>query len=242
MRGLILALQFLTRLPTPQVEDFRADDLARASPWFPAVGLIVGALLAGAQVLGTPANPWLGALSALVFWVWVTGALHLDGLADLCDALGASHRDRDRFFEVLRDPHLGSFGVIALVLALLSKLVLLALIAAAPSAWALLLLAPAWARLGPLVWTLVLPPIHPGMGERFAWQPARSWAWLWALCLFAASALLCPALITAPLWIAGWTWFLHRRLNGQCGDALGAGVEIVEIGLLLCAAVHANLS
>lgn len=63
MRSLILAIQFLTRLPTPQVRDFQADDLARAAVWFPLVGLLVGALVAAALALGARIDPWLGA-----FW------------------------------------------------------------------------------------------------------------------------------------------------------------------------------
>ena len=91
MRGLILAVQFLTRLPTPALKDFRAEQLAGAIVWFPLVGLLLGGLVAGAAWLGGRVDPWLGALLALAVWVGVTGALHLDGLADLADARGG-HR------------------------------------------------------------------------------------------------------------------------------------------------------
>jgi adenosylcobinamide-GDP ribazoletransferase len=64
-----------------------------------------------------------------LLWIAVTGGLHLDGLADLSDAMGAAHHSRERFFEVLKDPHVGSFGVIALICAICSKLVLLMLLA-----------------------------------------------------------------------------------------------------------------
>src|SRR3546814_16737660 len=81
--------------------------------WFPAVGLIVGALVAGAGWAGARIDPWTGALAALILWVAVTGALHLDGLGDIADGSGAAHKDRERLLAVLGDPHAGSFAVVA---------------------------------------------------------------------------------------------------------------------------------
>lgn len=235
LRGIVLATQFLTRLPTPQVRDFQPEDLTRSAAWFPGVGLIIGALLAGLAALMHSLHPALAALVLLLLWVWVTGGLHLDGLADLSDALGAAHRDPQRFLEVLRDPHLGSFGVMALVLALLSKLVLLALLPR--EALPALLLVPAWARLGPLIWVSTLPPLHAGMGDRFAWWPERNSSRLWGLALFAASAAFAPQLLVAPLILLAWGFFLKRRLGGQCGDALGAGIEVTELCLIMILAL-----
>jgi len=232
MRGLILAIQFLTRLPTPTLVDFKQDDLARAAIWFPLVGGLLGGLIAGAVWLGAWVDPWLGALLGLLAWVGLTGALHLDGLADLADALGAAHGDRERLLAVLADPHLGVFGVTALALQLLSKLVLLMLLAKSGLIWPLILI-PAWARLGPLLWAR-LPSIKPGMGERFAWNIGWGGVGLWGTLLALASAWA-PALLAAPLLILGWRAYLRARLGGMTGDALGAGVEWVESGLLLLA-------
>jgi adenosylcobinamide-GDP ribazoletransferase len=131
MRGLILAFVFLTRLPMPALKDFRPEEQARCVVWFPLVGLVVGSLVGLALWAGAHINPWLGALLGLTAWVWITGGLHLDGLADLADALGAAHRDRERFLAVLSDPHLGAFGAMALFLQLAAKLVLLMLAAQA---------------------------------------------------------------------------------------------------------------
>ncbi|MDP2432167.1 MAG: adenosylcobinamide-GDP ribazoletransferase [Pseudomonadota bacterium] len=230
MRALILAIQFLTRLPTPTLADFKAEELARAAIWFPLVGLLLGALVAAAVWLGTQVDPWLGALLGLLAWISLTGALHLDGLADLADALGAAHGDKDRLLAVLADPHLGVFGVTALVAQLLSKLVLLMLLAKAGLFWPLLLI-PAWARLGPLLWAR-LPSIKPGLGERFAWNIGLGGVSLWAT-LLALASIQAPALLAAPLLILGWRAYLRARLGGMTGDALGAGVEWVESGLLL---------
>ncbi|UTH76175.1 adenosylcobinamide-GDP ribazoletransferase [Chromobacterium sp. IIBBL 290-4] len=232
MRGLILAVQFLTRLPTPQLKDFKPEWLTDSARWFPAVGVIVGALLLASLSVGARIDPWLAALLALVCWVAVTGGLHLDGLADLADALGASHRSRERFFEVLKDPHLGSFGVLSLLLAVIAKLVLLMLLAkSGQPAWGLLLI-PAWARAFAVAWSASLPAIAPGSGERFAWR--RDWAGMGLnlAALLALSAWLAPALLLAPLAGLSWRAFLKRRLGGMTGDCLGAGVELCEIALL----------
>ncbi len=245
MRGLILAVQFLTRLPTPRLADFQAGELAASVAWFPLVGLLLGGLVAAAAWLGGLLDPWLGALLALALWVGVTGALHLDGLADLADALGAAHRPgdtearREKLLAVLADPHMGVFGGVALAMQLLAKLVLL-MLAVKAGAYLALLLIPAWARWGVLVWSR-LPSIKPGFGERFAWRVSTGLVLVWAVSLAGAS-LVAPSLLAGPLLAAAWRAFLIRRLGGMTGDALGAGVEWLETGLLLCVAILGKIA
>jgi adenosylcobinamide-GDP ribazoletransferase len=165
--------------------------------------------------------------------VWVTGALHLDGLSDLTDALGAAHANEERFFTVLSDPHVGSFGVVALILQLLAKLILLTLLAYADmSAWWLVFVA-AWARLGAAWWSLSLPSIKPGLGETFAWQGKASQLWWGAGLLTVASLILSPLLLSALVPVLLWRVWLQWRLGGQTGDALGAGIELNESVTLL---------
>ncbi|MCW4454334.1 adenosylcobinamide-GDP ribazoletransferase [Flavobacterium sp. MXW15] len=231
VRELILAVQFLTRLPTPQVRDFRAEDLTRSARWFPLVGLLIGAALL-LPLWALEARPWLAAVLALLAWVWITGALHLDGLGDVADALGAAHRSPERFLEVLKDPHLGVFGVVAIVMQLLLKVVLLAELAGSP--WLCgIVLVPAWCRWATLLWSRTLPPLQAGMAERFAWQLGIWPLLLWAPLLGALSLWLAPplllALLLAPLGIAYW----RRRLGGISGDCLGASTEVMETLLLL---------
>lgn len=243
MRSLILAIQFLTRLPTPQLKTFDPAWLADSARWFAPVGLLVGGVVAAGWLAGSLVDAWLAALLALVLWVWVTGGLHLDGLADLADALGAAHRDRNRFLAVLKDPHVGSFGVLALGLALLSKLVLLHGLAQQPSAnVAVLILVPAWARLGAVAWSACLPPLAPGSGERFAWRTHWPTFWAAVVGLAAASAWAAPVLLAAPLVLAGWGLYLYRRLGGITGDCLGAGIEVSETFLLLLALLGPRLA
>jgi adenosylcobinamide-GDP ribazoletransferase len=238
MRGLLLAVQFLTRLPTPQVRDFAPEQLARSACWFPVVGALVGVIVALAAALGARIDPWLGALAATVAWVAVTGALHLDGLADLADALGAAHRSRERFLDVLRDSHVGSFGAIALVVAIAAKLVLLAIVLGRAPDPALLAsslaMIGAWARYGAVLWSRTLPPLAPGLAERFAWRASALELWAWGaaqLALGLAAGLAWS--LAAPLALGAWWLYLRFRVGGMSGDCLGAGVELTEIALLL---------
>ncbi len=236
MRALILAIQFLTRLPTPQVSNFTRDELSLTAPWFPAVGIVIGFFIAAAILTGAYIDPWLGALFGVITWTWITGALHLDGLADLVDALGAAHRDPQRLLQVMRDPHVGSFGVIALILQLLSKLVLLQLCIAHDKL--LLFLIPlicAWSRTGALAWSAWLPALHTGNGETFAWKISTRTIIVNAIILMILSAAFLPTLLIAPCVLAIWWLFLRYRLGGMSGDCLGAGIELTETLLLLIA-------
>ncbi len=238
MKGFIIALQFMTRLPMPRLVVSDAE-FAASMRWFPATGLVVGLIVAAAAWTGLRIDSWVGALCALAAWIFVTGALHLDGLADMADASGAAHKSRDRILEVLADPHVGSFGVVALVLQLLAKLVLLhALLDAA--LWPALILIPFAARIGPLAWTRWLPPLHEGLAARFRTAIRLQDLLLWVALLVGLSWGV-PALLATPLLIALWDARVKHLLGGINGDAHGAGIELVETGLLAAALIAGRL-
>ena len=181
-----LALGFLTTLPV-RATPYAPDGLGKAAAWFPLVGLLLGLLLAALHA----AALWLfGPLPAAVLlvavWAGLTGGLHLDGLADCCDGLLAPV-NRERRLEIMRDPRVGSFGVIGLVLALLAKTAAVYALSSAPpvglwagaGAWPgllpALLLAPPLAR-----WWILVAARQPaaragGRGSRFAAAAPRSW-------------------------------------------------------------------
>lgn len=230
MRGLLIAIGFLTRLPVPKA-DVSTDAFARSMRWFPAVGLIIGALLAVVAYGGALIDPWTGALLTLLCWVAVTGALHLDGLGDIADAAGAAHKDRERLLAVLSDSHVGSFGVVSIALQLLAKLVLLHGLIGRGDYLALGLV-PFAARIGPLLWTRYLPPLHQGLAALFdgAIRPFDLALWAAALLL---GAWFVPGLLATPILILLWGAWVLRRIGGISGDGHGAGIELVETGLLL---------
>ena len=122
--------------------------------------------------------------------------------------------------------------MVSLVLQLAGKLVMLMLLARNGQYWVLLLI-PAWARWGALVWAR-LPSLKPGLGAHFGLQTRQREIWAWCATLLALS-LSAPALCAVPVLIAMWRYFLLNRLGGMTGDLLGAGVELMEsCALLLC--------
>ncbi len=231
MKRLVVAFGFLTRLPMPRVA---ADmtDFAAAIRCYPVVGLAIGGLVALAGWAGALADPWVGALAALAAWVAVTGALHLDGLSDLADGCGAAHGDRNRLLSVMADPHVGSFGVVAIVMQLLAKLVLLHGVVT----WWPVILVPFAGRIGPLVWARWLPPLREGLGSAVAGAVRVRDVAGWAMVLAGAVAVA-PPLVVAPVLVGTWWIWLKHEIGGVSGDCHGAGIELVETGLLLALVV-----
>lgn len=230
MKGLVIATQFLTRLPTPRM-NVGDRDFAQSMRWFPAVGAIIGAIVTGGAWSFAHIDPWIGALVALALWIGVTGALHLDGLGDIADASGAVHKGPERLLAVLADPHVGSFGVVAITLQLMAKLLLLHALIEADLLLPLVAV-PFAARIGPLVWTRLLPSLHEGLAARFrdAVRPVDIAIWSFAL---ASLAWFVPALLATPVLILLWARHALRKLGGISGDGHGAGIELVETGLML---------
>lgn len=236
MKGFVVALQFLTRLPLPGLNVSDAE-FAASMRWFPAVGVVVGGVVWFGSVPAAWLDPWVGAFTSLLCWVLMTGALHLDGLGDVADTAGAAHKDPERLRGVLADPHVGSFAVVAIGLQLLAKLVLIHALLGKVLPYVLLAV-PFAARIGPLVWARWLPPLHEGLGSRFRDAVRPIDLALWGVLLLVVSWFI-PGLLAAPVLIALWGWYLNRRLGGISGDGHGAGIELVETGLLFTVLVSA---
>jgi adenosylcobinamide-GDP ribazoletransferase len=143
LRHFLLALQFFTRIPvTGRLADwvgFSPAMLRASAAYFPAVGVVIGALVvfltaALMHYLPTAYAPLVAASLGTAWSVWLTGAFHEDGLADVADGLGGSY-DRERALTSMKDSRVGAFGAIAVVLALLGKVALLALLGAVGSLW-----------------------------------------------------------------------------------------------------------
>lgn len=243
VRLLGAALTTLTRLPWP-LPRLRADWLARAAKFFPLVGALVGAV-AGAAIWGAaqlwpaPVPALLGVGAALL----LTGALHEDGLADTADAAGA--RDRGRKLAIMKDPRLGVFGGLALIVVLGLKVAGLSSLSPGRAA-AALVAAGAVSRL----WAVVVMSRAGYAGDRdlarldhgiegprggevglavaFALLPLLLLDERAALAGLALSALA-AGLVAAPV---------CRALGGYSGDVLGAVIAASETAFLLGAAIR----
>jgi adenosylcobinamide-GDP ribazoletransferase len=191
-RALLLATRFLTRAPLPDPGAPEAGEAGQAVLYYPLVGLLLGGLLALLAGVLTSAPAPLAALLLVTLWVWGTGALHLDGLADCADAWVGGLGDRARTLAILKDPHLGVMGGVALMLALLAKYATLwVLLDMAANHLVALALIPALARLQILLLALTTPGATPtGMGAalRASLVPGAGWA------------------VAAAGWLLVWPW------------------------------------
>lgn len=239
LRRIALALGTLTVVRVPVRGDVPPEDLRASTALYPLVGLVVGAVPAAVLLLPLPPLP--RAALALAAWVVITGALHLDGWADCCDAAFAPPRasaeeTRARRLDILKDPHVGTFGVVGLALLLIAK-------------WSALVHVPAVAPLlaAPLArWAMVYvlythAPARPGgLGASFAGRVPLGTATVATVAVvlgvvFAAEApLRVAAAVTAGVaaaLVAGR--LLSARFGGMTGDVCGATGEAAELAVLL---------
>lgn len=234
MRALALALGFLSWLPAPSVEA-GPRDLGRAVALFPVVGLLFGALLWG-MLAGLHGHlpPLVAGGLGVGLLAWLSGGLHLDGLSDTFDAVGASTkpdpaRRREKMLEVMRDPRAGPHGAAALVVVLGLKAAALGAVAPGPA----LLLGPAVARWAASLLVVAFPYARPdGLGRTFV-DEARGWAvGLAGLGLGGALLAVGPQAALSGLGAVGAAALLavrlRRHLGGLTGDVYGAGVELTE--------------
>lgn len=237
-------LRYLTVLPLPRGGG--AGDLGRAAGWFPVVGLLIGGFLAlGGLAADLVTPPAVSAVLVVLLWAGLTGGLHLDGLADACDGLGAS-ADRERALRIMRDTRIGAYGATALVLVLALKL---AALASLPDDlfWRSLLVAPVLGRLAPVWLARLCPPARSdGAGRGFALgagTPGLVVATLVgagaSVALLGAWGVLLAVGTPAGAWAAAA--YLRRRLGGLTGDCLGALVEVTEAGTLTVVSALAYL-
>lgn len=237
MRLFIIAFQFLTIVPLPIPVRCEERDLGRSMALFPLVGLAIGALLAGTDFLLAPLLPRsVTDLLLVVVLSLVTGALHLDGLSDVCDGL-AARGSRERFLEIMKDSRVGAVGAVGLVLGLMLKYQALLALPAEHKRQALLFF-PMAARFAQVQMTVgSLRARKDGLGSAFIGGAGTLQLVLAGISTVAAAALLhLSGLLTLLLlflltWgIKGWA---HRKLGGITGDVIGCASELNEIFCLI---------
>jgi adenosylcobinamide-GDP ribazoletransferase len=237
LRGLAAAVAFLTRIPVGRWIELDAADVARGGALFPIVGAGVGAAVGGVtQSLAGPITPLLAAVLGLAAGAVLTGALHLDALADSADAFGAS--TRERALEIMRDHAIGAYGAVALVLDLGAKAAALAVLAERHDALRFAVCAAAVARVAPVLLASALPYARLGAGTGNA-LGATGWArgTLAAaigvgICILLHAVLL---LAVAAAVVIGVGLVARRALGGITGDVLGGAAEVCEVTALVVA-------
>ncbi|WJM54885.1 adenosylcobinamide-GDP ribazoletransferase [Pseudomonas asiatica] len=234
MLPLWIALQFLSSLPVSLPGMPAPREVGRSLLCYPLVGLLFGLLLWLASYLlqGTPAP--LHAALLLTLWVLLSGALHLDGLADSADAWLGGFGDRERTLLIMKDPRSGPIAVVTLVLVLLLKFCALWVVVE-QGIGAQLLLAPLIGRAAMLGLFLSTPYVRQGgLGQALAEHlPRQAAGWVLLGCVLFCLVLGGWIVVLA---LAVFAWLRHlmcRRLGGTTGDTAGATLELLELAVVL---------
>lgn len=247
IRGLILALSWLTVLPVSAPRPVDSDVARRALYWAPVIGAGLGVLaaatLAGLHALGTPAL--LAGLAVVALLAGLTRGMHLDGLADTADGLGC-YGAPQRVLAVMRDGSVGAFAVVTLVLVLAAQAAALAALAETER-FAAVVLAVAAGRVA-ICWCArvgVPPARRDGLGALVAGSQPVAVPVAWALVLLACGALVVPgrawqgmvAVGLAAVVVTVLSTHTRRRFGGVTGDVLGAAGELASVVVLVTCAV-----
>jgi adenosylcobinamide-GDP ribazoletransferase len=245
LKRFLAALQYFTRLPVPRWVGHSQAVLDDSVRYFPAVGMLVGAI--GAAVLLGAARLWPGGVALLVSMIATlaaTGAFHEDGLADAVDGLGGG-LDRNRALAIMKDSRIGAFGAIALGMALLLKFVTLNSVPLRQAAL-LLLAGHAVSRLGAVFIMTRLPYVRESDDSRS--KPLVQQVSMVSVAIAALTGTVAvvplgwgggPGILAVGLVCCTWALYLRRRLGGYTGDCLGAAQQLGECAFYLaCTAAY----
>ena len=244
LKGLIAAIRTLTVIPVPGKE---SRDLSSALPWFPVAGLLLGTILYLASLIWSmlPFPPWHAgsAMLLLIMDVLLTRGLHLDGLADWADSIGAFGREKR--LDVMKDVSMGTFGTLALILGMMTRWVLFArLLSSGTFLWIMAIMTISRTMLVELVTTMPYARSGDGMAKPFLDKASGSQRLISHLITFILCLLFGP--IGPGLFLLAWIMvilaciYFRRQFGGITGDLLGAANVIIEIILLTACALPGN--
>ena len=232
MTAFLIALQFLTQfpiqlrtMPTPQQN-------AQSLLFYPVVGLIIGLVLWGLVIILQTLPMVLLSSLVVVVWIWLTGGLHLDGLADSADAWVGGFGDKERTLNIMKDPNCGPIGVLSLIMVCLFKWAALYVLLE-QQLYEVIVLFPILGRLTPLFLFLTTPYVRKkGLGASIAahlpkvasivvliFGLASSFYFGWAGLLM---------MVICVFVLAYLRYKFIQRIGGITGDTIGASIEIIE--------------
>lgn len=237
IKSFFIALGLLTRIPVPKYFHITEKDSEKLFGYsvlfYPLIGLLIGGMLVGLSSLLSFTDNLLAAGLVLSLWVLITGALHLDGLADSADAWLGGYGDKARTLEIMKDPRSGPAAVVILVLLLLVKFSSLINVN-----WQVLLIAPVIARTAAMLLLATTPYVRSGgMGESAANNLPKFAVWF-VLFLVVGLSIYLLGQISFALIIVFVIGYLSRsmmikRIGGTTGDTTGALIEVIEVSSLI---------
>jgi len=233
------ALQFLSWIPAGQLPFPDPKIMGKSVAWHPLIGLFLGLILGLVAIIATSLfNVWISAALLLTAWIWLTGALHLDGLADSADAWLGGLGSKTRTLSLMKDPTSGPIAIATVVLVLFLKLTCIQALLATNNHWSILW-ALVFARSNAVLLLMHTPYVRAqGLGSAFSEQLSSK-----------ACHLVIASLSIVSLLVLGWSsfivialsglsffalrYFMLKRLDGCTGDTLGALIELSETVILL---------
>ncbi len=250
MREFLIGLQFLTRISIVRQTVWTEESFGGSVKFFPLIGAVLGILYAaaiGGLICATNGGvPIFTGAVGFFLSVWLTGAIHCDGLMDSADGL-FSGREREKMLEIMKDSRAGAFGVVALVTVAALEISTLAELSRLPVLWigVAIYSAPVIGRLAMVLVIALFPYARPsGIGKFFARFTTRKTL---AVALVEAILLLAPlnffsrtvflisilALIVAIIFALRFGKFVTAKLGGVTGDIYGAVEMLAEIFALI---------
>ncbi len=243
IKGIILLIQFFTRIPIPVTVDYDEKTYVRNTIFVPLVGAIIGLALAGTYYIFNLAGlPLIGAAAVVSAGVLLTGGLHLDGLADTADGF-YSYRPRERMLEIMRDSRIGSNGTLALIILILFKTALILSLGERMAVFYIFIM-PVYSRMS-IPWLCRVSEYardDAGMGSAIVnFTGKREVILATVIGLGLTLPLFYHEEIAVPLLAAGaavlfalyTSYYSKKKIGGITGDVIGAMVELSEVVCLL---------
>lgn len=236
MKRFVLMLQFLTRIPINVNLEVDEEDFFKGVIYFPLVGLIIGMFVVSSYYIGLKlSGKLMGAVFAIVTEIFITGGLHLDGLADAFDGI-YSNRPKNQILEIMKDSRLGTNGALALFVLLLLKVVLINDLMI-PDVYPILLLMPVFSRLNlVLAFRISKPARKQGMGNLFIGRVKTKQLIIAIIITVIASLIFIRVIPAIGLLMIFALWYIRHisnRIDGMTGDTLGALCELSELVFLI---------
>lgn len=232
IRPALIAAQFLTRVPIPMRSAPDAVGIGRSLSYYPLIGLLIGLVLLASFLMMSEMEAVLRAAILVTLWAWITGGLHLDGLADSADAW-AGGTDKRSSVRIMKDPHIGVIGTLWVMLVLLLKFAALTQLTAS-SDTIVLLIAPMLGRAAACALLMTTPYVsNRGIGTdlaRFHRPVTAALAVIVSLILtvFLTGTWGLISLLSVSALFLGLRYLMCKRLGGATGDTTGALIELTE--------------
>lgn len=238
IKGFIQQLMFFTRIPVPFNIEYDEEAFTRGIILSPVVGLLIGLLLCGFYFIFIKTDVLLlTIIFVIVFEIFITGGLHLDGLADTFDGI-FSNRSKEEILEIMKDPRIGTNGTLALVITIITKGCILISINQS-NIYGYLLIMPAVSRMN-IHWSCANSDYarEKGLGGPFINNSGLREVALTTIITAVTGSLILknaaiPAIIIPVGFTLAFTFYVKKRIGGITGDTLGAVIELSEIVFLM---------